>query len=155
MPTIEITETQAAYIEALREELADHHVGEYGTVRTRDAVQFLVDHHEPVAAVEGEGDAASGAENGGNTEGGSGSTENAGGPEDSGGGSTDSPGGSGDDADGSGRLNAMMQLLEEHDDTWEEVDSDQGKYAVTLPDGETEHVRTKDDVRALLFRHYD
>ncbi|MFB6295397.1 MAG: hypothetical protein ABEH66_00965 [Halobacteriales archaeon] len=140
MPTIEITEAQKEYIEDLREELAAHHVGEYGTVRTRDAVQFLVDHHEPVAAVEGEADADLGAEDG------------TGEPSESG----DEDGSeSGDDGGGEGRLNAMMQLLEEHDEAWEEVDSDQGKYAVTLPDGDTEHVRTKDDVRALLFRHYD
>jgi hypothetical protein len=49
----------------------------------------------------------------------------------------------------------MMQLLAEHDDKWEEnPDAEGGKYAVTLPDGATEHVRTKDDVRALLFKHY-
>jgi len=53
-----------------------------------------------------------------------------------------------------GRLNAMMQLLEEHDDKWDESDSEDGKYAVTLPDETTEQVRTKDDVRALLFKHY-
>jgi hypothetical protein len=55
----------------------------------------------------------------------------------------------------SGRLNMMMQLLEEHDDKWEEdPDAEGGKYAVSLPDGVTENVRTKDDVRALLFKHY-
>jgi len=53
-----------------------------------------------------------------------------------------------------GRLDAMMQLLEEHDDKWDESDSEDGKYAVTLPDETTEQVRTKDDVRALLFKHY-
>lgn len=55
----------------------------------------------------------------------------------------------------SGRLNAMMQLLDDYDDKWEEdPDAEGGKYAVTLPDGVTENVRTKDDVRALLFKHY-
>jgi hypothetical protein len=47
-----------------------------------------------------------------------------------------------------------MQLLDDHDDKWEESGSEDGKYAVTLPDGSTEQVRTKDDVRALLFKHY-
>ncbi|MBP1955754.1 hypothetical protein J2752_002683 [Halarchaeum rubridurum] len=51
-------------------------------------------------------------------------------------------------------LRQMMELLEEHDDAWEEVDSSDGKYRVTLPDGSTEHARTRDDVRALLFKHY-
>jgi len=144
MPTIEITEAQQEYIEDLRAELADRHVGEYGTVRTRDAVQFLIDHHEPVTAVER--DAASDAaddENGGSDAD----------PELEEGDDAEESSESGDD--GAGRLNAMMQLLEEYDEAWEEVDSDQGKYAVTLPDGDTEHVRTKDDVRALLFQHYD
>jgi hypothetical protein len=48
----------------------------------------------------------------------------------------------------------MMQLLDEHDDKWAESDSENGKYDVTLPDGTTESVRTKDDIRALLFKHY-
>jgi len=51
-------------------------------------------------------------------------------------------------------LRQMMELLEEHDDAWEEVDSSDGKYRVTLPDGSTAHARTRDDVRALLFKHY-
>ncbi|GAD51344.1 putative peptidoglycan bound protein [Halarchaeum acidiphilum MH1-52-1] len=63
-----------------------------------------------------------------------------------------------DDASPSGPsgspLRQMMALLEEHDDAWEEVDSSDGKYVVTLPDGSSEHARTRDDVRALLFKHY-
>lgn len=149
MPTIEITEEQAAYIEDLRAELEAHHVGPYGTVRTRDAVQFLIDHRESGVTLDGEGgeparSGASGDESG----------EDAGDEDDDSADETADDGGGGESG-GPGRLNAMMQLLETHDDTWEEVDSEQGKYAVTLPDGETEHVRTKDDVRALLFQHYD
>jgi hypothetical protein len=146
MPTIEITEEQAAYIEDLRAELEDHHVGAYGTVRTRDAVQFLIDHRESGATTADAGIEAgtdlaeSSAESGNETD-----TEADESP------AEDDEGAGG----GAGRLNAMMQLLETHDDRWEEVESDQGKYAVTLPGGETEHVRTKDDVRALLFQHYD
>ncbi|WP_435064850.1 hypothetical protein [Halobaculum sp. EA56] len=55
----------------------------------------------------------------------------------------------------SSRLQRMIGLLDRYDDVWEETDSDEGKYAVTLPEGGTRTVRTKDDVRALLFRHYD
>lgn len=54
----------------------------------------------------------------------------------------------------SDRLDAMMNLLTEHADRWEETNAEQGKYAVTLPDGSVEHARTKDDVKAVLFRHY-
>ena len=56
-------------------------------------------------------------------------------------------------ADGANRLDAMMNLLDEHDDKWDESDGDE-PYAVELPDGSVETARTKDDVRGLLFRHY-
>ncbi|MFB6095791.1 MAG: hypothetical protein ABEJ74_00190 [Haloferacaceae archaeon] len=56
---------------------------------------------------------------------------------------------------GASRLERMMGLLDRHADAWEETDGEEGKYAVTLPDGSVESVRTKDDVRALLFKHYD
>ncbi|WP_255191357.1 hypothetical protein [Natronobeatus ordinarius] len=63
-----------------------------------------------------------------------------------------------DDGDGSASdddmLNRMMNLLDTHDDKWEESPSADYRYRVTLPDGTTEDVQTKDDVRALLFQHY-
>lgn len=73
----------------------------------------------------------------------------------------------GDDADGSDdatddtgtgdsgadRLNAMMSLLDQHEDKWGESGGDE-PYEVELPDGSVETARTKDDVRGLLFRHY-
>ena len=59
-----------------------------------------------------------------------------------------------DDGDGGdAMLNEMMSLLDTHDDKWGESSGDE-RYAVDLPDGSTEHVRTKDDVKALLFEHY-
>lgn len=54
---------------------------------------------------------------------------------------------------GSDRLDAMMDLLEDHDDKW--TASEDGRYEVTLPGDEVERVRTRDDVRALLYKHYD
>ncbi|MFB6079404.1 MAG: hypothetical protein ABEJ81_00130 [Haloferacaceae archaeon] len=51
-------------------------------------------------------------------------------------------------------LDAMMNLLADHDDRWRESDAADARYEVDLPDGTTEHARTKDDVRGLLFRHY-
>lgn len=59
-----------------------------------------------------------------------------------------------DGGDGPSRLQQMMELLDAHDDKWAEADAEEGRYEVTLPDGETELVRTRDDVRALLFEHY-
>ena len=67
------------------------------------------------------------------------------------------PSGSGpsptDSSDDSGMLSAMQQLLDEYDDKWQQA-SGTG-YEVDLPDGSTESANTKDDVRALLFRHYN
>ena len=51
------------------------------------------------------------------------------------------------------QLDAMLNLVETHSDKWTEADGD-ARYEVTLPDGSTETARTKDDIRALLFKHY-
>ncbi|MFP9190520.1 hypothetical protein ACLI4Q_02485 [Natrialbaceae archaeon A-CW1-1] len=66
-------------------------------------------------------------------------------------GDDDSTGGAADDDD---MLDRMMNLLETHDDKWEESPSGDYRYRVTLPDGSTDDVQTKDDVRALLFKNY-
>ena len=139
MPDMDISSDQQAYLDDLRSALAERHVGDYGTVRPRDALQFLIDHYEGDvdgidAATDSGVDTTAGADSDG-----SGGTD----------GSADS-----ETANGPGRLQAMMALLDDHGDKWEETDGEGGKYAVTLPDGETEQVRTKDDVRALLFKHY-
>ncbi|WP_424014920.1 hypothetical protein ACOZ35_02555 [Halorubrum xinjiangense] len=57
------------------------------------------------------------------------------------------------DDGGAGQLDAMMSLLDTHGDKWREADGD-ARYEVDLPDGSVETARTKDDVRALLFRNY-
>ena len=54
---------------------------------------------------------------------------------------------------GDAQLDAMLHLLETHEDKWRHSDGD-ARYEVTLPDGTREPARTKDDVRALLFKHY-
>jgi len=59
----------------------------------------------------------------------------------------------GADAGGSSQLDAMMSLLDTHGDKWREGDGDV-RYEVDLPDGSVETARTKDDVRALLFKNY-
>jgi hypothetical protein len=58
-----------------------------------------------------------------------------------------------DDSGSGATLNAMMNLLSAHDDKWREAGGD-ARYEVDLPDGSVESARTKDDVRALLFKHY-
>ncbi|WP_434522283.1 hypothetical protein [Halorubrum sp. AS12] len=54
---------------------------------------------------------------------------------------------------GASQLDAMMSLLDTHGDKWREADGD-ARYEVDLPDGSVETARTKDDVRALLFKNY-
>ncbi|UTF54132.1 hypothetical protein [Natronosalvus rutilus] len=63
----------------------------------------------------------------------------------------DDSGGAADDDD---MLNKMMNLLDTHDDKWDESPAADYRYRVTLPDDSTEDVQTKDDVRALLFKNY-
>ena len=58
-----------------------------------------------------------------------------------------------DTSGGSDPLAAVNRMLDEHDDKWRESGGDE-PYEVDLPDGRTKSVRTKDDVRQLLFRHY-
>jgi len=164
MPTIEITAEQRERLEDVRVELEEHRLGPYGTIREVDAIEFLLDHYE-TGAEPGRSDADGapqedaaddddeGSENkeeaeDGNDENGDDGEADGNEEEES------SEDGNDENGDGSGRLNAMMQLLEEHDGKWEESDSEDGKYTVTLPDDTTENVRTKDDVRALLFKHY-
>lgn len=145
MADIEIDEDQHEYLNQLRTELADEHVGEYGYVRYRDALQYLIDHYESV-----DSEVATGAEEEQIEHGGA--EESAG--EDAEVDETDDET-EADDSGSASRLERMMGLLDDHDDVWEQNDGEDGRYAVTLPDGSTEQVRTKDDVRALLFQHYD
>lgn len=118
---------QIRFLEGLADELAAEHAGQYATVRPRDALQFLIDRYEADDA------SASGSETG---------AEPA------------ADGGATAEPTGGDRLAAMMTLVDDHADKWQQTDAEGGKYAVTLPDGTTEQVRTKDDVRALLFKHY-
>ncbi|MFB6122903.1 MAG: hypothetical protein ABEJ78_05535 [Haloferacaceae archaeon] len=100
---------------------------------------------EAVARVVGDGADAGNATTPDATASGEGATESTGeGTE------TASESAAGDDS----MLDAMLSLLDTHDDKWEESSAADERYAVELPDGSTEHVRTKDDVKALLFKHY-
>lgn len=66
--------------------------------------------------------------------------------------SSDDDGDDGEAGDES-QLNAMLSLLDTHSDKWHSADGD-ARYEVELPDGSVESARTKDDVRATLFKHY-
>lgn len=225
MPEITLSQDQVEYLEGLREHIAEEHVGPYGHVRMREAVQFLVDRYEATTEQTADREAVrravelgladrsyqelqrlasdtEGVEPGGKAEelrdrlvearvatvleedrsaadeqrteddgtdevadeaaeaasaaeGREESADNGDEAPESDASGDDSGGDNSDSDDGSSRLQRMMGLLDRHDDVWDETDSEEGKYSVTLPDGSTETVRTKDDVRALLFKHYD
>lgn len=130
MPEIEISDDQQTFLDGLVGELTEEHVGEYGAVRYRDALQYLIDHYQ--GAVEGAAELDEG------------SSES----------DADADASSSEPPSDEDRLEAMMNLLDTHDDKWEESDGEDGNYVVTLPEGDTETVRTRDDIRALLFKHY-
>jgi len=164
MPEIEITPEQEERLRALQEEIARDVVGKYGHVRPRDAVEYLLDRYEhdeaadPGTATADAGDATTDADDAEDqTDGTEAATARV----------VDDRGDDGRDGDDQARasngdqvtggdddmLNEMMSLLDTHDGKWDESDGDE-RYAVELPDGTSEQVRTKDDVKALLFKHY-
>jgi hypothetical protein len=162
MPEIEITPEQEERLRALQEDLASDVVGKYGHVRPRDAVEYLLDRYETEATDAGADPAAS-AGTSSDDEGASQSAGTSSGEETAAearvvdDGTVDDADDAADGEAASGgddaMLNEMMSLLDTHDDKWGESDGDE-RYAVDLPDGGTEQVRTKDDVKALLFKHY-
>lgn len=173
MPELEITEDQASYLDDLREAIESDIVGPYGTVHRKDAVQYLMDSFGAPDTLE---TGTSTSETRGSETGDTGqqsakepkSDETAtdepdaeGESEDEGGDETDAEGepdqeddDSDADTDGDDMLNEMMSLLDTHNEKWTEADTEETKYVVDLPDGDTETVQTKDDVRALLFKHH-
>jgi len=169
MPTLEISDEQASFLDALRDAIEDELVGPYGTVERDDALQYLIDTYgEPDELVGDEGGAGAPAEGSDDEPSDSDVESTAEEPADeeeadadddgdvdaadAGGGTPTppTPGGGG----GDGMLDEMMSLMETHDDKWERADSEETRYEVELPDGDTETVQTQDDVRALLFKNY-
>lgn len=167
MTTIEITDDQWDRIEALRTELAANHAGTYATVGDADVLAYLLDLAATVEdpncrAKTGEPD-SNGAD--GNADGDDEPWEPKGwGPEKEA--DEESEGEDEDEeaedekadedsrsGENDGQLNAMLSLLDTHADKWREADGD-ARYEVDLPDGGVETARTKDDVRALLFKHH-
>lgn len=180
MKTLEVTDEQYAYIQRLREAIAAEVVGEYGFVRERDAVQYLIDNVDGDVEVEGDvtssaiedvsraadaaiagehdeaaaDEAASAASEAAATDDGDVSDDGADAATADEADEADGEDAEAGTADDDDKLNAMMNLLETHEDKWEESPSGDHRYRVTLPDGATEDVQTKDDVRAILFKNY-
>jgi hypothetical protein len=182
MPTIDVSDEQQAFLRALRDELQSE--VQYGSVREQDALQYLIDHFEGGADLDVDADvtveADAVAEGGDDASADGGAVAASPGPAGGGdaaavdpganadahgdddvsgtetaasgtsGGPTPDPSGDGDD-----RLNAMMNLLDTHEDKWREASQGDARYEVDMPDGGTEFVQTKDDVRAHIFKNYD
>jgi hypothetical protein len=144
MPQIEITPEQERRLRALQEQIAEDVVGKYGHVRPRDAVEYLLDRYDEDVP---DGKVPTDVESEGNGENEADDADDEDNADDADDETTEADGG--DDA----MLDRMMNLLDTHDDKWGEASGDE-RYAVELPDGSTESVRTKDDVKALLFEHY-
>jgi len=160
MPEIEITPEQQERLRELQEDLARDVVGKYGHVRPRDAVEYLLDRYESDEAEASAADAdeedagATAADAEADDEDASGEAVADADADDDDGATARVVAEDGDAADGDdAMLNEMMNLLDTHSDKWGESSGDE-RYAVDLPDGTTEQVRTKDDVKALLFKHY-
>ncbi|WP_435317982.1 hypothetical protein [Haloarchaeobius sp. TZWSO28] len=164
MPELTISPEQQEFLESVRSEIQAE--VRYGHVRPQDALQYLIDNYDgDDIDLEMEGAAASPAQ----TEEVDWSSDEAEADEEQeaaeavsaadededataeadGGSTTDSTPDSGED-----RLNAMMNLMDTHEDKWREASKEDARYEVDMPDGTTEYVQTKDDVRAHLFKNY-
>lgn len=184
MPELEITEEQASYLDDLRDAIESEIVGPYGTVHRKDALQYLIDNFgtpeelgdgaEPSGSADEDTEPSDGEEpadgdanedeamddEGDKTDDEDSEDESAEDDDDEDKADaeetdegSESEGGDGDNGDDD-MLDEMMSLLDTHDDKWTEADTEETKYEVDLPDGDTETVQTQDDVRALLFKHY-
>lgn len=197
MPDLPVSETQLERIEAIREELEAAYVGEYGTVRHTDAIEYLLDTYTPpdgeaggtpdigaLTEIDGVGEATAASL----AEAGFGSVRRVAdadpdaiaelqgvsreqavdiaasaasvdadgvdtGTEDGDDTAADDTAPSGSDDSPEDTLQRAMSLLDAHEDRWRESGGDE-PYEVDLPDGSTTGVRTKDDVKRLLFKHW-
>lgn len=205
MPELSVSEAQIDRFEEIRNELETVYVGEYGTVRPRDAFQYLLDTYTPPDA-EGASDPAAGLEDLTAINGvgeataealvsagfpsvgsvasadpdalaeikgisreqavdiaaaaaaieaeSSDETERDSGEDDDDGTTTDTVGSGANENDSpEDTLQQAMSLLDIHDERWRESSGDE-PYEVDLPDGSTEAVRTRDDIKRLIFKHW-
>ncbi len=199
MSDLSVSETQREELEAIREVLESAYVGEYGTVRMEDTIQYLLDTYTPpeatdddqpaadiggLTAIDGVGEATAeslaaagfhsiegvaaaaptalteikgiGDEQAVDIVAAATDTDPEGGTDNA---ETKDTETDGSETERNGEespentLQQAMSLLDAHDDRWRESDGDE-PYEVDLPDGSTEAVRTKDDIKRLLFKHW-
>jgi hypothetical protein len=150
MPSIEITSEQHERFAAIREELTTAHAGEYASVQPTDVMAYLLDVAEtadgPSAVSDGESKVTAKTTAEDNSED---TTDVADETSDTAANNAEAT----DDDGAPGGGPGMLNLLEDHNEKWREGDGD-ARYEVDLPDGGTETARTRDDVKAILFKHY-
>ncbi|WP_256299187.1 hypothetical protein [Haloarchaeobius salinus] len=181
MPEMTVSDAQAEFLESLRAELQAE--TRYGYVRKRDALQYLIDtvdtdeidvdvdvdvappsetddavgdestEEQAAEAVEHQDEEEATADGGAAADEGT-QAEAADGGTTTSGSSSSMPDPSDGSEAGDDRLNAMMNLLDTHDGKWREASKEDARYEVDMPDGTTQYVQTKDDVRAHLFKNY-
>ena len=145
MPAVRITAEQQSQLEELRTELASEYSGRYSSVTERDVMTYLLDLADSIGDPSALPEERSVNQDTSATEE---TTSSAARTRID----TESPDTSrADTAEQS--LESMLKLLETHREKWGESDGEE-PYEVELPDGEVETARTKDDVKAILFRHY-
>lgn len=158
MPDVSLTEEQLDRLDAVRSDLGAY-VGPYAHVRRRDAVEYLLDTYTPPAgppedAAAGTPEHSAGEPDGESEADGQTADSQAEEVEDEDDAEADAPdtpdAGSGG---GGSPLQAAAALLEDHHEHWRKSEGE-APYEVDLPDGSTEAVRTKGDVKRLLFKHY-
>ena len=153
MPTVEITDDQQERFAAIRDQLTAAHAGEYTSVQPADVMAYLLD----VAEAAGDPTAATGDKTGAaadmtatddetltDEEASEGSDDAS---------ETEEASGSDGPSGGLGAGPGMLNLLNDHEEKWREGEGD-ARYEVDLPDGSTETARTRDDVKAILFKHH-
>ena len=199
MPKLSVSDAQLERLDAVREELEAAYVGEYGTVRRADALEYLLDTYTPpdaadtdtaaagvdieaLTAIDGVGEATAeslvdagfpsvervaaaepdalaeikgvSAEQAADIAA-SAAAIDADGSESGADSRNDSAESDDSDAEETPEdtLQQAMSLLDAHDDRWRESGGDE-PYEVDLPDGSTTGVRTKDDIKRLVFKHW-
>lgn len=128
MPEVIITDRQQERLASVCDDLAEVFIGEYGSIRDQDAIEYLLDTYSPPDGIVEQDSSA-----------------------------VESPSDQSEDSeasDGAARLKAMMRMLEDYEEKWKQAESSDEPYEVELPDGSIKGARTKDDVRRLLFQHY-
>ncbi|MDR9430922.1 MAG: helix-hairpin-helix domain-containing protein [Natronomonas sp.] len=202
MPELSVSDAQLERLDDIAAELEAVYVGEYGTVRPADALEYLLDTYTPPDADAAEGDAKpadatvetlTGIDGVGEVTATSLAAAGfrsieavrdadpealadvegigreqaidiaaaAAAVEDRAGESADGAdagdGNTGGERDGTespeDTLQQAMSLLDAHDDRWRESGGEE-PYEVDLPDGSTTGVRTKDDIKRLIFKHW-